>query len=661
MILLYQYSSYSSLKQNIYHKKYRLFSYIICILFLLSYYLYYLALEKCYEGQFGCGKKLRWIRKKIFQVFLSAIIVAFLFELMILKLITKLHLIHAFVFPFIFYIYSHGDEFYDHGFYNLIGYTLILIISLILIIPFNILIYLIKNKNKALIFIYLIFLILLFFFYIFFFHSKLNCKDWPKGLNDTYIENDIKKYGCEIQIPKICPYKIGSFFMDFSRIYNIKCNGDLNSRENIIKFSRSLNINSNTTRFGYPVTNRDPMYLKFTKRKKNIKNYVRLNLIDMDNITQLNKIKPNIPEIVADFSKNPFGELIIKVNYNETISKERKKLEKNSIPLYENIMILFFDSVSRRNGLRQLKKTLKFIEKFMPFKGYSSKLHPNDKYHSFQFMKYHSFKYNTGGNYPKLFYGHNRGEKMIRITKYLKQNGYITAFSNDFCNLDSTTLPHNMSLEEICDHEFLICDANGKGINSMIKRCLYDKINIGHQLEYGNQFWRKYKNNRKFLLIVNNDGHEGTLEIIKYDDNYLLKFLKNLFTDNLLKDTIVLLLSDHGCTMPSVYHFNDSFNFDEVLPMLFILSYDNKNLGYYEQYKYLYENQQKLITAYDIYNTIGHLAYGKYYNKIKNKEKSKKDTPKTKFGKSIFTEIDSKRIPNNYKNMETNVCLSYNF
>ena len=98
-----------------------------------------------------------------------------------------------------------------------------------------------------------------------------------------------------------------------------------------------------------------------------------------------------------------------------------------------------------------------------------------------------------------------------------------------------------------------------------------------------------------------------------------------------------------------------------ILLMLLILSYDNKNLSYNEQYKYLYENQQKFITGYDVYNTIGHLAYGKKYERIKDKEKSKEDTPKSKFGKSIFAEIDSKRIPNNYKNMEINVCLAYNF
>ena len=506
----------------------------------------------------------------------------------------------------------------------------------------------------------MIFLILFIVFNIIFFQSNLNCKDWPKGLNDTYIENNATKYGCDIKTPKICPYRIGSYFLDFSKLYNIKCGKDLGGRDKTLNFAKSPYINKKTTRFGYPLTNKDPMCLKLQTKKNNMNLYIRQNIVDMDNITQLNQTKLDVPEIVADFSKNPNGKLIINVNYNETVSKERKVLEKKSNSYTENILMLFFDSVSRRNGLRQLKKTIKFFEKFMSYKGYSNKLCPNEKYHAFQFMKYHSFKYNTGGNYPKMFYGHILGEKMVRITKYLKQNGFVTAFSNDFCKLDSCKIPREMSLEEIADHEFLICDVNQKGINSMLKRCLYDKTNVEHQLEYGNQFWRKYKNNRKFLLLVNNDGHEGTLEILKYDDEYVFKFLNDLFIENLLKDTIVMLLSDHGCTMPSIYHFIDSFNSDISLPMLYVLSYDNKHLSYDQQYKYLYENQQRFITAYDIYNTIGHLAYGKLYKKIKYKEKSIEDTPRSIFGRSIFTYINPKRTPYNYKYMETNVCLTVN-
>lgn len=90
--------------------------------------------------------------------------------------------------------------------------------------------------------------------------------------------------------------------------------------------------------------------------------------------------------------------------------------------------------------------------------------------------------------------------------------------------------------------------------------------------------------------------------------------------------------------------------------MLYVLSYDKKNLTYDEQYKYFYQNQQKLITAFDIYNTIGHLIFWDSYKEIKNKENSKFDTPKTKFGTSIFAEIDSKRTPSIYKGMGKHIC-----
>ena len=120
-----------------------------------------------------------------------------------------------------------------------------------------------------------------------------------------------------------------------------------------------------------------------------------------------------------------------------------------------------------------------------------------------------------------------------------------------------------------------------------------------------------------------------------------------------------MLLSDHGSTMPSIYYFNNFHIYEEVFPMFYVISYDKKNLTYNEQYKYIHQNQQKLITALDIYNTIGYIAYGTIYKKIKNKEISHKDTPKTKFGKSIFTTIDSKRRPSDYKGMKEDICTHF--
>ena len=180
---------------------------------------------------------------------------------------------------------------------------------------------------------------------------------------------------------------------------------------------------------------------------------------------------------------------------------------------------------------------------------------------------------------------------------------------------------------------------------------------IEHLYEYGEQFWRKYKHNRKYLSIVSNEGHEGTLEVLKYADNIIFKFLNNLFNDNLLKDSSIILVSDHGVGMPSIYYPYDFYKLEEQLPMLYIIINDRKNISYEEKYKYMYENQQTFISSYDIYNTIGNLIFGDEYNKIKNKTENY-DTLKSQYGKSLFEKINQKiRNPVFYNN--TGVMADY--
>ena len=108
------------------------------------------------------------------------------------------------------------------------------------------------------------------------------------------------------------------------------------------------------------------------------------------------------------------------------------------------------------------------------------------------------------------------------------------------------------------DHQLLLCDPNIADYNSPRKRCLYGNLNAYHLFEYMNQFWRKYENNRKLSVIIINDPHEGTLELTKYTDDVMYNFLISLFNDNLLKDSSIILLSDHGSGMPSLYYINES-------------------------------------------------------------------------------------------------------
>ena len=259
-----------------------------------------------------------------------------------------------------------------------------------------------------------------------------------------------------------------------------------------------------------------------------------------------------------------------------------------------------------------------------------------------------------------MFYGNSfgsiDGKYLVRITKHLKENGYITGYVNDMCLREPTNTDHNMTYEEICDHEMLICDPNMKSVHSHTKRCLYNKISTDYAYEYGYQFWKKYNQNRKFLSIITNDGHEGTLEVLKYIDNILFKYLNKLFNDNLFKNSAIFLLSDHGTAAPSPYYLNNFYQIERHLPMLYIICNDRKNTTYYEQYENINNNQQILITGYDIYNTFGYLVLGDEYKLIQNKTKDQ-DTLKSKFGISLFNKINPKeRSPKNYQNMNINIC-----
>ena len=618
------------------------------VLFIISYYLYFLSLEKCFEGIDKCSKKWEWIMLKIAQLIISLIIIIILIILMIYNIISKFHLFHFIIVFIYFYYYSHSDAFHDHGAFNLVAYFVILFLVLLLFFVLRILILIFRIKYKFII-----------IFFLFYFYNVLvdpmNCEDWAKGLNNTYIENDKDKYGCQIIFPKKCSYKIIGYTQDLSKIFRINCkNKNKHSKEKILKFSKSPYVNSNTLKFGFPLTNNEEGK-KDGKDDSVLKEYTSKNLIDMDKGLPLNL---KMPEYIVDFSKDPLGEININLNFNETLSKERKKLEINSSPYSNNILFLYIDSVSRANAFRKMKKTLKFIEQFISYKGGNNKKYPNENFHSFQFFKYHSFKDVTYGNFPILFYGNQANKKVfVRISKYLKENGYVISYAYEYCQKDNTRTRHDLTNDELYDHQLVYCDPNLLGFNSIIKRCLYGNINCYYLYQYTEQFWRKYQNNRKFSVIVSNDGHEGTLELIKYTDEVIYNFLVSLYNDNLLKDTTIFLVSDHGCGMPSVYYLYDFYQIELRLPMLYMIVNDRKNIDYNQQYFNIYENQQTFITGYDIYNTIGNIIYGDNYKNIKEKDNSH-DTPKSPFGKSLFEKINPKeRKPKNYYKMATNVCI----
>ena len=547
------------------------------------------------------------------------------------------------------------NDYFISSHYNFFFFFIIFVInsSIILFLKAIIYIYTIKEKINNTFKISII--CFLFFIYNYKFPNFACGDEWVKGLNDTSIENDEIRYGCQIKIPKNCQYKLFSRFLDFTKIFHINCSHKkISSRTDIIRHSKSPYINEKTKRFGFPYTNYGFAGCTDGIDTKIIKGYVQRNIFDIEN----NFKNFSDPEIIIDFSRDRTGELLIDLKYNDTLSKERKFLEGKSSPYSNNIIIIYMDSVSRAHSIRQLNKTLNFFDNFISYKGGFNQKYPGEKFHSFQFFKYHSFQERTSGNFPRLYYGNRREAKnIVRINKYFKENGYITSYCCDLCQKDNARTLHNVTTSELYDHQMLLCDPNVVTYHKPIIKCLYGKIDISYLFEYTEQFWRKYKNNRKFSTIVFNSSHEASAEVLKYLDEIIFSFLNSLYNDNLFKDSSIFLLSDHGIGIQSIYYIMEFFKYEFLLPMLYIIINDRKNISYNEQYFNIQQNQQTLITAYDIYNTINHLLYGDKYTNIMNLTDDN-GTPKSSLGISLLDKIDQKhRKPKNYDYMDKHVCI----
>ena len=616
--------------------------------FIYAYILYILALEKCYEGEDKCSLKVFWIAIKATEELISCVIMAVMLQFMIFNRMSKFHFIHIVLFFVITYSYSNGLDFDDHGHITFIYYLFLLIHFTIIIFCVIITIHCYKNivKDKILCLLYLliifVFIGILYFYFII---IKSNCDEWPLGLNNTSIDNDKTKYACQIQIPNQCTYKILQNVQDFTKISGKTCE-NANSKyakKKLLSYSKSPFLDSKANIIGYPLMNKDPLCLLDCELEHSIfRKYFYDNLVDMENKEILEKhFKDKMPEVVVDFSNNNIGKMNINLRFNKTLSDERKLLEKNSEPYSNNVIYLYIDSLSRNNGLRQLKKTMDFFKKFISYKGGYNEQFPSHNFHSFEFFKYYCFEGYTSINFPIMHFGRQKeSNEKTSLIKYYKNSGFITSNCYDLCDKAPTRSYHNYTYDEMYDHLFSLCDINNEHMSSARIRCLYGKQTIEHLTEYTDQFWRKYSDNRKYASIMTNHAHEATMNILKYTDDVIFNFLNNLFNDNLLKDTSIIMLSDHGLQLPSIYFFYDFYRTEKQLPILAMIINDRKGVSYEEQYEHMRENQQTFLTGFDIYNTLVNIVFGDKYNVMKANEGEQQEAYISKNGISLFDKIN---------------------
>ena len=258
-------SEYFPIKNKYFFSKRNIFfiiSEIISLILLIYARAFYV------KSLFGCdGDEFKCVVINIKYIFedinycLKSILYFWIFLIFVqLKLCSKYILIIFFLIIFELILKDRGDSFLHHGIFNLSALFFLLILGEILILLF---IFIINIKNKKCSIIIIMNLTLLLLILCHRNKDKYFCKNWDRGLNNSFISNNETLYPCSIVIPnKRCLIDILSPLFDFSKLFNIKCENRKEKEKYLLKSFSNLNSTKEIMKIGYPLTKLDKAEIK---------------------------------------------------------------------------------------------------------------------------------------------------------------------------------------------------------------------------------------------------------------------------------------------------------------------------------------------------------------------------------------------------------------
>ena len=585
---------------------------------------------------------------------ISSFIITLAIYIILFNNYNKLHLIVISIIFFFLYLIDHNAEIVKHGLFNFVVFIIITLFLFIFFCYIHFLLYLYKKGNYFQLILLNVFLLSI---YVSFKVYKLNhfsCDNWTKGLNNTVIDNTSKDYPCKIIIPQ--PHSC--YISEMGRIFNLVDKFTPTCQDfNLIKFEKEkflkdiqnikyYNI-SKKHEFGYPLTNNE-IYNpnKFgsiiDRGNKSFESFINEKVILLDLYNKNKKIYYNNtprPEVEIHLNKDG-GKIYFNIIKNKTLIKQREKNTNKTHILYKNVLVMFIDTLSRAHFFRKFPKTIDFLNQF-------SKYEPNYAKKNmtiFQFFKYHTLDTYTDPNIKAALYGAKIHGEGTHFVNYFKNNGYIVGRVNAFCEKENIFNKNNYSLYNhgIWDHEglslgcittfydrFLITR-----LSAVVRKCLFGEDLNQHALKYLEKFWYTYLEQNKMFLFETLEGHEPTGQLIGYFDDILLNFLNKFYSKGYFNDTAIIIFSDHGQHLSGPFYLLDSQDFysERSLPFLFLIVPNNEKLYKNNLYEKIRLNQQVLITPFDIYNTLIHIAFGEINEKYK--------LYSVPYGGSLLTELN---------------------
>lgn len=318
-----------------------------------------------------------------------------------------------------------------------------------------------------------------------------------------------------------------------------------------------------------------------------------------------------------------------KIIYNRLhyqIYRPKEKINSKGHNRQQKYSILLFglDSVSRLAAIRELPKTMTYLEQNLSayiLKGYT-KLGDNTLPNMVPFL---TGSYAFSKEFPVE--DHKPFDNHSFLWRNISSSGGATMFLEDWPRISTFNLgtsggsgfskqptnhymrPFYLAINQMQLFESPVSDVlqffEDKNMKLMSKSylCYGDKPLHVIAIDYFKRFLKAYSNDHKFALVWNNKISHNYVNFIKLADDDLLDMLVFLKTEGFLENSFLFFLSDHGSRVDKIRN-TPIGRLEERLPLLSVVVPEKLKRQFPNLHKNLRTNIDRLTSPFDIYETM---------------------------------------------------------
>jgi hypothetical protein len=277
-----------------------------------------------------------------------------------------------------------------------------------------------------------------------------------------------------------------------------------------------------------------------------------------------------------------------------------------------SILMVGIDSLSRMNYLRYMKRTRHFM------------LSMNAQ----EFLGYNKVADNTFVNLVPLLSGkfaeklpwnenirHQTFDSFRFIWKDFKEKGFITLFVEDSPNMatfDNAKAGFRNKPTDHYNRPMAVAMEQTEEIWFENHNCVLDRLESDLLLEYVSDFVRALSQYPYFAFVYLSRMTHDYIQGAGAVDEVVHKFFTGLYNDGFLKNTVIIVFSDHGMRYGEIRNTYIG-KLEERLPLLSVIVPEVLSKDHSEFVKNLVTNTRRLTTPFDLHEFLKNIVQGNKY------------------------------------------------